>query len=286
MHAPAPSAARRAIGPIPPIRIGPLRLLAAGLALACAGALASDDLPQALPPDQEAAAITAAETTGRAIFEHDRAAAVATDVAMAERDFKRDRRVRGWVTEARDEGIAVTFIDQAPSALYRVMVSPAGEAGPLQALDAPEALSPYEAGASAARATALAAPFQPCAKSYNTVVLPATDGADGGWFVYLLPGTTRHDTVPIGGTYRMEVRDGAVVSQRAFTRSCISLQRGASTASMMITHLLDPLPTEAHVHWSLWAGTPMYVSTPPAGSLWNIQLGVIRKLDRNGDGDP
>lgn len=292
MHAPAPSTARRAAGPGPSAGIGHLQLLAASLALAGAGALASDDLPQALPPEQEAVAITAAETTGRAIFEHDRAAAVATDVAMAERAFKRDRRVRGWVTEARDEGIAVTFIDETPSALYRVMVSPAGKAGPLQALDAPEALSPYEAGASAARATALATPFQPCAKTYNTVVLPVESGAEGaenvegGWVVYLLPGTTRHDTVPIGGTYRMEVRDGALVSQRAFTRSCISLQRGPDTASMMITHLLDALPTEAHVHWSLWAGTPMYVSTPPAGSLWNIQLGVIRKLEKKGDGEP
>ena len=30
---------------------------------------------------------------------------------------------------------------------------------------------------------------------------------------------------------------------------------------MMITHILDPVPTEAHVHCSLWADTPMYVST-------------------------
>lgn len=31
--------------------------------------------------------------------------------------------------------------------------------------------------------------------------------------------------------------------------------------AMMITHILDPVPTEAHVHCSLWADTPMYVST-------------------------
>lgn len=253
--------------------------------MTCLAAAANDDLPQALAPEQEALAITAAETIGRAIFEHDRAAAVATDAALAQRAFKRDRRVRGWLTEAREDGIAVTFIDQTPSALYRVMVSPTGQAEPLLALETPEPLSSREAGAAAARAVALAASFQPCSKTYNTVVLPLQAGAGDGWIVYLLPGTTRHDTVPIGGTYRMEVRDGAVVSQRAFTRSCIALNRGPKVGAMMITHLLDPVPTEAHVFWSLWAGTPMYLTTPPAG-LWSIERGVIREVETDDEAEP
>src|SRR5690606_27770445 len=58
-----------------------IRIALAGAMLALAGfpALAGDD---------PSAAIAAAEKTGRAIFEHDRAAAVATDVAMAQRAFK------------------------------------------------------------------------------------------------------------------------------------------------------------------------------------------------------
>lgn len=259
-------------------------LAGAALFLVCLAAPANDGLPQALAPKQEALAITAAETIGRAIFEHDRAAAVATDAALAQRVFKRDGRVHGWVTEVREEGIAVTFIDQTPSALYRVMVSPSGRAGPLLALEAPEPLSSYEAGAADARAIALAADFQACSKTYNTVVLPADAGTDGGWIVYLLPGTARHDTVPIGGTYRMEVRDGAVLSQRAFTRSCIALGRGPRVGATIITHLLDPVPTEAHVHWSLWADTPMYVTTN--GALWAIEHGEIRKIERDKEEEP
>jgi hypothetical protein len=113
------------------------------------------------------------------------------------------------------------------------------------------------------------------------VVLPPEAGGDGGWRVYMLPATKQRDAVPIGGTYRLEVRDGAVVAQRGFTRSCIALGRGPKVAGMMITHLLDPVPTEAHVHWSLWAETPMYVSTPPDGVLWAIEFGVIRKVESN-----
>lgn len=227
------------------------------------------------PAPEGATAIATAEAIGRAIFEHDRAAALATDVAMAQRAFKRDRRVRGWVTEAKDGGFVVTFIDDTPSALYRVLVSADGEPSPLLPLEAPAPLTGFEAGAATARRVALESDFAACSKSYNTVVLPDASGADA-WVVYLLPGTKRNDEVPIGGTHRVEVRAGAVSAQRAFTRSCIALSRGQKVAGMMITHMLDPMPTEAHVHWSLWAGTPMYVATK--GGVWAIEEGRMRLL--------
>lgn len=223
---------------------------------------------------------SAIEATGRAIFEHDRAAAVATDVAMSQRAFKRDKRVRGWVTEARGDGIVVTFIDGTPSALYRVLVSAEGVPSPLLPLEAPEPLDSFGSGAAMARRLALEAPFPACSSTYNTVVLP-DPAFEGGWVVYLLPGTTRHDVVPLGGTHRFEVRDGAVATERGFTRSCIALNRGPELAAMLVTHILDPVPTEAHVHWSLWAGTPMYVSTE--GGLWKIEQGRVRPVSRGED---
>ena len=276
--------------------------LAAGL-LMIAGlpALAADGPPEAAEPTTDAAEgagtatgdspapaagagsgspFSAIEARGRTIFEHDRAAAVATDVAMAQRSFKRDRRVRGWLTEARDGGIVVTFIDEAPNALYRVLVSAAGEPSPLLPLETPAPLSAFEAGAATARRLALESSFQPCSKTYNTVVLPEPS-SDDSWIVYLLPGTTRHNEVPIGGTYRVEVKEGAVAGQRAFTRSCIVLGRGPDVAGMAVTHLLDPTPTEAHVHWSLWAETPMYVSTQQG--LWAIEQGKVRPVSDEAD---
>lgn len=50
---------------------------------------------------------------------------------------------------------------------------------------------------------------------------------------------------------------------------------------MMITHILDPVPTEAHVHWSLWADTPQYVSTE--GGLWAIKDGQVRRVANEPD---
>jgi hypothetical protein len=90
--------------------------------------------------------------------------------------------------------------------------------------------------------------------------------------------------VPIGGTYRLETSGSSVISQRGFTRSCIALQSDTSAVGLMITHLLDPVPTEAHVFWSLWASKPMYVATPD-GTLWIVEGGKIGLVERNAEED-
>jgi hypothetical protein len=255
-------------------------LFAIALALGCLTASAEEALPKELPPDQEAAALRTAETTGLAIYRHDRAAAVATDAALELRRFKRDKRVKGWITQEQQDRIVVTFIDETPAALYRVDVSNDGVAGPVTTIETPASLTPYESGAAAARAAALASKFQPCSDKYNSVVLPSAGGSENSWVVYLLPATTKNDVVPIGGTYRIAVDGANVVSQRGFTRSCIALQTDPRAVGLMITHLLDPIPTEAHVFWSLWAKKPIYVATPPHGSLWVVDGDKIKLAER------
>jgi hypothetical protein len=240
---------------------------------------ADEPLPAELPPAEEAAALRAAEATGMAIYRHDRAAAVATDAALRVRAFKKDKRVRGWITEERDGAILVTFLDASPAAIYRATVAGNGKvAGDVAVLESPAPLSVFEAGAATARTAALGSVFQPCTDSYNAVVLPGA--SENRWVVYLLPGTTRHDVVPVGGTYRIEIEAGAVAAQRGFTRSCIALPDDPRAVGLMMTHLLDATPTEAHVYWSLWAGKPMYLATPPNGTVWSIEQGRIERVER------
>lgn len=253
-------------------------LLILSLAAVSATAFAEVPIPAELPPAEEAAALRSATQTGAAIYRHDQAASVATDAALKSRRFKRDRRVRGWITEEQGGEINVTFLDEAPAALYRVPVK-SGVAGQLVALSTPAALSSYEAGAAAARSAALAAQFEPCAKSYNTVVLPTPDMPEQ-WLVYLLPGTKKQDIVPIGGTYRFAIKEGQVVSQRGFTLSCIAIESRPQFVALMISHLLDPVPTEAHVFWSMWAKKPIYVATTAGRALWAVDGDTIKRVER------
>jgi hypothetical protein len=243
-------------------------------------AAADEPLPAALPPAAETAALEKAAATGLTLFRHDRAAALATDAVLELGAFEGDERVRGWITEATDDGVVVSFIDETPAALYRVVVSPNGPAGAVSVLETPVPLTSFERGALAAREAAIASTFEPCSEKYNTVVLPEPNSS-GRWVVYLLPGTTRHDIVPIGGTYRMQVMGSLVESMRAFTRSCIALETDPKAEALFITHLLDPVPTEAHVFWSLWADKPLYVSTPPDGTVWKVDGKDIELVERD-----
>ena len=252
------------------------------IGLCCLAVSADEPLPQELPPDQETAALKAAETTGLIIFRHDQAAAVATDAALLLPQFKKDARVRGWITEEQTDQILVTFIDQTPAALYRASVSRDGVIGPVVALETPAALTSYEAGAATARATAMASKFQPCSERYNTVVLPLphSDAPENSWVVYLIPGTTNANVVPMGGMYRLEVNGTNIISMRGFTRSCIALQNDPKSVALVVSHLLDPIPTEAHVFWSTWAKKPLYIATPPNGTIWAVEGGKIRLIER------
>lgn len=245
------------------------------LAFCCACAFADQSAPTPLSPEQEQAALRSAEAAGLAVFRHDQAASVATDVALALKAFKKDRRIRGWVTEKKGGRILVTFIDETPAALYRVAVEN-GVAGPVEVLETPAALTPYEAAAARARNLVLARTFKPCASKYNAVVLPRADAAANDWLVYLLPAATRLDVIPLGGAYRMEVRDPDVMEPRTFTRPCISLHV-APGGTPIVTHLMDPVPTEVHVFWSLWARTELYVTT--SAGLWKVEGSRISRVE-------
>lgn len=251
---------------------------------------AQEDAPAALGDAQVAQAILDAEAKGRAIYLHDQAAAVATDAVMKLKAFRQDGKrgqLAGWITEQRDEGIVVTFLssESIPRARYRATVASDGRvAGEVVALDEPAALSSYELGAARARDTAATAKFEPCSKTYNSVVL-RDDREGGGWIAYLLPGTTQHGVVPIGGSYRLDLdaTGEKVVGQRGFTRSCIVLENPRDAVAIMITHLMDPVPTEVHVFWSAWARKPMYVGTSQGG--WKIENGRIALMNRRGGGN-
>lgn len=268
-----------------------MRLLkpAIALMLLAAGTATAQSLPDASGEDP--ARLRTAEATGARVYRHDRAAALATDALRAVRKYRNDKRVGGWVTEAREDSIRVSFIDKAEPesavVLYQVDVADTREgAGTVQAFDPPQAATKSQRDAARARRTAMAFAFTPCAKHYNTVIVPATIDGQPSWDVFLLPAATDKKTIPFGGTYRLELSaDGAsVTNSRTYTRSCIDFQRPkakrAEVAMLFMTHLLEPFPTEAHVLLNLHLGTPVMLMTVPNRSVWKIERGRIQFLEK------
>src|SRR5690349_24950432 len=75
------------------------------------------------------------------------------------------------------------------------------------------------------------------------------------------------DAFPFGGHYLIPVDpSGRAGAARRFAKTCIEIGRlpgasGSEPAALVISHLLDPIPTEIHVFSSLVARLPVFVAT-------------------------
>ncbi len=265
---------------LPASAVATLAILSASLPVTAATVV-----PKGFSAEQLQLALDSAETKGAALFRHERAASIALAHVMKLREFKGDKRVTGWVTEEKDADMLVTFIGgregEQPLALYRVTVGEKGKVASALRLKAPETLTDYESGATAARRLALSSGYESCSEKYHAVAIPTETGADRTWAVFLLPGATKPNAVPLGGTHRVDTDWYAenVLAKRAYSRSCAAIEYDNTAAALYVTHPLDPLPTEAHVFWSLWANKPLIVNTSADDLMWAIEAGQIRQLD-------
>lgn len=241
-------------------------------------------------PETHREAVRAAAERGAALSRHDDAAARATDLMAKRRILKKDTRLRGWLTDPIDgdaQGVLVTFVgdvDGQPVALYRLPVS--GESVRLEKLDSPQPLSASQQARWLARQAALQAlglRDDVCSESYNPVVLPAGTGSDH-LFVYLLAASTKPGEIVAGGHFRYEYSaDGTTaVANRAFTKACLTVPPPPRTRDeqpiFMLSHLLDPTPTEIHVWLSLSQHRAGFIGTQEY--VWAVDGANIQIVDR------
>ena len=232
-------------------------------------------------PGVPAAVIRGIEQTGRQIFVLDAAARVATDALGEIRAFKKDRRLKGWITEETPEGILVNFVGGKRAAqvsvFYRALVSIDGQLkGMPEALKVPTILTSEQLAQFRARQLGLSNIDVHCSKSYNSVVLPR-NSLDSNWIVYALPATKKAGVFPVGGSYRIETdpAGASVLSRRGFTKSCIDMTVRPDAVALTLSHLLDPNPTEIHVLLNLLSSTNVFIITVDNRALWGISKGRI-----------
>lgn len=239
------------------------------------------------PGEDEQLQLRANEALGLRLYRHDRAAALASNVLLDKHKYRKDKRVQGWLTEARESSVLMSFIGaragEEPTVLYQIDIAdganPAAEVVPF---DPPRPLSESQHRAWLARKTALSSGFGACSKHYNSVILPSADSGSPGWSVFLLPTTNDSKVLPFGGTYRVEVSadGGNVLTTRAYSKTCLSFTRDKKGGVLVMSHLLDPLPTEIHVLLNLYADVPLRVITAMNRREWEIDKGKIRFVRR------
>lgn len=247
-------------------------------------------VPEALRP-----AVSEAEAWGTRIYLHDRAAWLVTDALFETRKGKALLpRLGGWVTEDTADGVRVIFVsnDATPVRLYEQEMRRDERLGK-GVFESPEPLTAEHLAQARARATAGDARLSPlCAAKHNVVSL--RDGE--AWRVYVMPAFQASGVYPAGGYHRVDVSaDGnTVLKQRTFTRGCIDLQdandtpdaQGRRMVGAMVTHLLDPSPTEVHVFLSRHMRAPLKVVTSGEPSrLWSVTAGKVHFVDDIGGKD-
>ena len=221
------------------------------------------------------------EALGQDLFARDRAAWLATDRVLESKLMPAN--VRGWVTVPSGADWRVIFVEgegDAYCSRLQVLVNKGG-AGPPQRSDTCQPLPPVQRKMVLARQTAIAALRNRCPGAYNTIVLP-NDGPEGGWAVYLISATQEAGKVVVGGHVRVLVRDDGreVVDYHDLSKTCLTLNLAPPGAgepvALVVNHILDDHPTEAHVFLSLVHQLKFYVLTESA--MWSVDHGQIKLL--------
>jgi hypothetical protein len=250
----------------------------------------SEDLPPAIQQ-----AIDRNRALGYRIYRQDFAAAAAFDELLRLNVLGRDERLKGWITDDDPRGaVTVLFVGDAggqATELYSVAIE-AGRvvAGSYTAFDPPAPLNEARAAQFRARRLAKSSDHLRCAARYNTVALPADGRNDGAFHVYVLAATSDPRLYLFGGHHRYTISaDGNTVEEhRAFTKGCLNMERKGGGAIPLISHLLDPYPTEVHLFLSLLYRTKIAVYTETNKTVWEVERGRVLSAYKGepGDGAP
>lgn len=238
------------------------------------------------------AELDAVGARGRLLWEYDQAAWHSTDRMRAKLPNP-ERVLRGFIVEPVPGGHRAIYYGLNGREAYPVYTADVRGGRVIADGVVPEGartpLNPTLQRMIQAREVAAGSGYRPCgAQTFNTVVIAPVNASEP-IDVYLLTPQPARDAFPFGGHYRVRVdAAGRIASKRGFARSCLTMPKpsrgpgGEKPVGMVVSHLLDPHPTEIHVFNSLAAKFPVYVPVP-SGQLYRVAGEKIRAVAKPGD---
>lgn len=258
------------------------RIIAAfwAFALLTASPLQAQDAETSLIPADEASALQASLDRGQDMYLYDQAAWHTSDALLEDIPDPSAAGVRGWVVTEVKTGHQVTYWKPAGDsfeAVYSAVYDGKAVADRTIHNAASATLSELQLSLIRAGQVPNAGELTRCSnKPFNTVIMPSRKNNGSIYVYYLVPQSTLSE-IPLGGHFRFEVLDGEVVGERKFTNSCISLgipkaKGGKTPAGLVVSHLLDPIPTEIHVFSTYAAKLPIFVMASTSDQLWSVEI--------------
>jgi hypothetical protein len=252
-----------------------------------------------LPMESASAKVTEAEVadnaeamaTGKLLYAYDQAAWHSTDALMTLINPADYPDLRGWIVEPHDDNmLLVTYFGQRDGPRYAVvryvMRGSTVVKGGLVPAEADASLSSLANRLADARDAATERFSNErlglCTEGApNSVILPPDK--DGRVRVYIMSSSTTAGVFPLGGHYRFTVGpDGQVESWRPFLKSCMTVDTRPSgemkeKTAFLVSHLLDPQPTE--IHYFVRYNLPLDLGViMPDGDVWMLGIDGFKNL--------
>lgn len=271
---------------------------AAGTVLALLASSAATGQPKgpasapAVSPSEQAQ-LQEVERRGALIYAYDQAAWHGTDDMIVKLpDYQ--NRVGGWIVDGPADAPELIFFDKEGarpvySARFRDGKLVSGEVAGAGAGELSASRRQLIAARKAALEALGASDMQACSEAaMNSVVLPPAAPGEPT-LVYVLTPQRVKDAIPFGGHFLVPVdASGRAGPIRRFTNTCIEVSttgagKGEDLVSLVVSHLLDRVPTEIHVFSSLAARLPVAVGTSDR-RVWWVDGASIELIDKPGAG--
>ena len=246
-------------------------------------------VPAAAQTREEQARLDWVAARGRLLFEVDRAAWVTTDDFRERLPPADQQLIRGWTVERDGAAYVVVYYVTGDGGLRRALYRGRVENRRVVSRETfrpgagPE-LTPMQRRIADAIGLVSRLDIRVCANVRPNLAVIPPDSLDGPMDVYVLTPQTQTGIYPFGGHTRATFSAaGALLSQRAFTNTCLDMssrpEGNEQVAAIAVTHLLDPIPTEIHVFLSIWMALPVAVATREPQRVWMVTGDRIELVD-------
>jgi hypothetical protein len=235
-----------------------------------------------VPSAEEAAKLQAIVARGRLVFDLDRAAWVATDDFLKKVRDPAAAGYKGYVVDREGGGFVVIFYGGEGDRLVGRYVAHVADGRVTSARILPQAeqvpLTALQIRMAKARSVAPSREYRPCTNAaFNAAIIPAAS-LEAPLEMYLTTPQPAAGVYPFGGHFLLTIApDNHIASVRKFTNSCLNMGppprsggRGGQPVALVVSHLLDPLPTEIHVFVSLLSKQPVFVAISDPHRMWLV----------------
>lgn len=238
---------------------------------------------------EQRAAIENSMEIGTQLYRHDMTSYLTTNLIRERFGDPNTLELRGYIVEQRADDMVITYYRQVEDGwegVIRGVGSLVDDSVTIELIDDPaaRALNAEQVRTIEARERFRDISLTQCREGdyansfYNIVALPPEE--DGSVAVYFLTHTNEGTDVPYSGHNRAVISpSGEILSVRPFTNSCLMAstapnEEGNETVGLMVSHSLDPVPSEIHVYLSLHVGIPIDVLTADR-TIWRVDGGRI-----------